>query len=285
MLIISEENHKLRGTKHQLPDKILKNCQNNILKYPQYRAKGGYKKCNHVLEVGGLVSMEWLKGMKSFFKKHTDTNDIDFILGGGTMMKVYVENKLDQLTASTPKTRKQHANSPVKPLTPADNLSGHRSEKSSEALSMVKSLMSGILNNSKQTEIKGKTIIITEQQLNELKKYINEEKQVAPNKFIYHTSNPIFRDKILKKGLIPKGESETWLSDTNIKGKVIFATNSDNKEDWFDSTYDDDIYKVDMESLKNKWYQDPNFKDNKYIITYESIPLKNIELIYKGTGK
>jgi hypothetical protein len=110
--------------------------------------------------------------------------------------------------------------------------------------------------------------------------------EVKPNKYLYHTSNPMFRDKIAKEGLIPKGKSEAWLSNTNIKGNVIFAVNSDNKKDWWDSTYDDDIYRIDTTKIKNKWYGDPNFdlKDNR-IITFEKIPANSIKLIYKGTGE
>jgi hypothetical protein len=123
--------------------------------------------------------------------------------------------------------------------------------------------------------------------------FINEKREdnshlveVEPNKFLYHTSNPMSRDKIAKQGLMPKGKSEAWLSDTNIKGKVIFAVNSDNKDDWWNSTYDDDIYRIDSTKLKNKWYVDPNFsEDAKRVITFENIPVKAIKLIYKGTGE
>jgi hypothetical protein len=109
--------------------------------------------------------------------------------------------------------------------------------------------------------------------------------EVKANKYIYHTSNPHYRDVIAKQGLITKGKSETWLSDTNIDGKVIFAVNSDDKKDWWDSTYDDDIYRIDTRNLKNKWYVDPNFnQDDKRIITFENIPVKAIELIYEGSG-
>lgn len=108
--------------------------------------------------------------------------------------------------------------------------------------------------------------------------------EVIPNKYVYHTSNPIFRDKISKEGLIPKGKSENWLSDTKIGGKVIFAVNSDNEEDWWDSTYDDDIYRIDTTKLKNRWYVDPNFDlEDKRIITFEKIPLNSMKLIYKGS--
>lgn len=110
--------------------------------------------------------------------------------------------------------------------------------------------------------------------------------EIIPNKYVYHTSNPFFRDKISKEGLIPKGKSESWLSNTEIDGEVIFTVNSDNKKDWWNSTYDDDIYKINTTHLKNKWFVDPNFKlIDKRIITFEKIPLSAIKLIYKGTGK
>lgn len=121
-----------------------------------------------------------------------------------------------------------------------------------------------------------------------IREFLNENNhlvEVIPDKYVYHTSNPIFRDKISKEGLIPKGKSETWLSDTNIDGDVIFAVNSNNKKDLWDSTYDDDIYEIDTTNINNKWYNDPNFDlEDKRIITFEKIPLNSIKLIYKGTG-
>jgi hypothetical protein len=106
------------------------------------------------------------------------------------------------------------------------------------------------------------------------------------NKFVFHKSNPIFRDKIDKVGLIPQ-KGEQWLSDTPFNDKAIFATNNDNPKYWFESTYDDDVYQIDTTRIKNIWYYDPNFplKGNDYIVTFDSIPRDAIELIYKGTGE
>ena len=57
-----------------------------------------------------------------------------------------------------------------------------------------------------------------------------------------------------------------------------------NKEDYrFDSTYDDDIYRIDTTKLNNKWYNDPNFDDGLHLITFDKIPLNAIKLIYKGS--
>ena len=57
-----------------------------------------------------------------------------------------------------------------------------------------------------------------------------------------------------------------------------------NKEDYrFDSTYDDDIYRIDTTKLNNKWYNDPNFDDGLHLITFDKIPLNAIKLIYKSS--
>jgi GNAT superfamily N-acetyltransferase len=122
-----------------------------------------------------------------------------------------------------------------------------------------------------------------------IREYLNENNnshlvEVIPNKYVYHTSNPIFRDKISKEGLIPKGKSESWLSDTKIDGNVIFVVNSNKKKYFWDSTYDDDIYQIDTTKLNNKWYNDPNFdSDGLHLITFENIPPNSIKLIYKGS--
>lgn len=117
--------------------------------------------------------------------------------------------------------------------------------------------------------------------------FLNEKegnlKEVIPNRYVYHTSNPIFRDKISKEGLVPKGKSESWLSNTKIEGKVIFVVNENENNYRWDSTYDDDIYKIDTLNLKNKWYNDPNFgEDRLHLITFESIPPRFIKLIHRG---
>ena len=121
-----------------------------------------------------------------------------------------------------------------------------------------------------------------------LSENINDELiPVKVGKFLYHKSAPNTRDKIAKDGLIPQGNAGTWKDNTPIDGNVIFATNSTDENDSFDSGYDDDIYKIDTDKLNNKWYLDPNFgkKDNQHVITFEPIPLSALKLTYRGTGE
>jgi hypothetical protein len=101
---------------------------------------------------------------------------------------------------------------------------------------------------------------------------------------LYHTSNPFYRNEISKEGLIPKQETwgKSFGSDMNVElgeNKAIFLS----KNTPYDNGYDDDIYKVEVKNLKNSFTQDKYFKNGVY--TLEAIPVKNIKLIYKGSGK
>lgn len=107
------------------------------------------------------------------------------------------------------------------------------------------------------------------------------------NPYVYHTAHPKLRKRIEEKG-IEAFRGVQWMSDTPIKGKAVFATNSDNPQDWFDSTYDDDVWRIDTTKIPDvKWFDDPNFswdKKYKHIVTKNSIPRSAIKLIKKGTG-
>lgn len=177
MLILREENSYLKGTEHQLPPNILNVFKNIVNKYINNKTNGGYRKAINVVDKNGLVTMEWLKDMKTFFNEHPDSTDIDFVLGGGQIVKNFVDSKLKQLTAATPDTREKHTNDSSKIKSSADNLAGSHGEKQSSSLSMSKSLMTNVMPKtiqvaSIQKEIKGKTIIVTESQLKTILKNI-----------------------------------------------------------------------------------------------------------------
>ncbi len=119
---------------------------------------------------------------------------------------------------------------------------------------------------------------------------LNEEvrNNIKVNRYVYHASHISNRTRITKNGIVPH-RGVQWLNDTNISGKAVFATNSDNSKDWFNSTWDDDVWRIDTQKIPNiKWLTDPNFhdiKNNKHIYTNSKIPKEAIELVKIGTGK
>lgn len=93
---------------------------------------------------------------------------------------------------------------------------------------------------------------------------------------MHHTSSPKNRNSILKHGLIPNTGVRRCLGNENLPPAVFLS----NKEFYFDTTFDDDIYEVNWD--KSKMIRD-NAMENSYY-QFEPIPIKYLKLIYKGTG-
>ena len=126
-----------------------------------------------------------------------------------------------------------------------------------------------------------------DEELNE--NYSPAGKEITPNKIVVHKTSPVWRENILKTGLqVSTGDCyKTYVGYGEKCVPAIFATNSTNKRAWFDSTYDDDVWAINTESIpKVKWYKDRHFESTKkHIVTFENIPPKAIELIHEGNGK
>lgn len=167
MLIISEENEKLKGTTYKLPDDIFNIFKNIVVKATPSNDTS-YVKAKNVIKDGGYVTMEWLKNMKHYFKKHENESDPEFLRIGGYPIKYYVETTLDRITSTY--GRAEHTNSPTKIRQNSSNLAGNRGEKSSKSLSIVKSLLSDVVPRFES--VKPKKIIVTEEQIKILKKYL-----------------------------------------------------------------------------------------------------------------
>lgn len=104
---------------------------------------------------------------------------------------------------------------------------------------------------------------------------------------VYHTGNPLFREEILKNGLVPKiGDSYSMHYDgENIKPiPAVFAVNVSDIKYAYDSTYDDDIWEIDTKKAKAIWYEDVNGPMDA-IMTFDKIPKNALKLVYKGTGE
>ena len=122
-------------------------------------------------------------------------------------------------------------------------------------------------------------------------------KSYEPSKFVYHKSNPIWRENILKTGLLANvGECykdySSYFSNEECR-PAIFATDSKNEKEWFDSTYDDDVWRINTKIANVKWFKDKHFKKMRdpdfgkysHIVTFEDIKPEALKLIFKGTGK
>jgi hypothetical protein len=120
--------------------------------------------------------------------------------------------------------------------------------------------------------------------------YSPSSDEYTPGKYVSHKSNPMWRDDIELTGLQTSvGDCYRQFVGGDVPCKEsIFATDSVNKDEMFDSTYDDDIWIIDTECAGVEWYKDRHFDDGdykKHIVTFNNISPDCIKLIHKGTGR
>lgn len=106
---------------------------------------------------------------------------------------------------------------------------------------------------------------------------------------LYHKSGYFNRKSILKNGLIPQvGPSYQahWDDAEDLKPYIFLYDHNKVPDGEYDSTYDDDIYAIDVKQLdKSSLSKDPD-RDMKGCYVYSApIPPSAIKLVYKGSKK
>lgn len=99
---------------------------------------------------------------------------------------------------------------------------------------------------------------------------------IKPNRFVYHFSDKSRRESIQKNGILPTPhEGGNWKFDSKLKyPDAVFAVNSET-----DKWSSGDRWKIDTTKIKNKWWQDLNFRNRKdLIMTFDAIPPDAISL-------
>lgn len=112
-------------------------------------------------------------------------------------------------------------------------------------------------------------------------------KKHKPSEIVFHKSSPKWRDDILQFGLrtLVGDCYMTYVGEEEQCIPAIFATDSEKKENLFDSTYDDDIWEIDTKIADVKWFKDKHFEGDYHIVTFENITPNAIKLVYEGTGR
>jgi len=95
---------------------------------------------------------------------------------------------------------------------------------------------------------------------------------------VFHRSNPVNRDSILKNGLLPSIGPSYEAHNNGLFGPVIFVSIDKS----YDSTYDDDLFSffVDKQDL----FDDKGINDNKTFFIKSLILPELLTLEYSGSG-
>jgi GNAT superfamily N-acetyltransferase len=104
---------------------------------------------------------------------------------------------------------------------------------------------------------------------------------------LFHKSPISCRKSILKKGLLPSvGDSYKahWDDREDLTPYIFLYDHNTINGGEYDSTYDDDIYAVDVSQLDNEHlFNDPDNDMNGCFVYDIPIPTSAIKLVYKGT--
>jgi GNAT superfamily N-acetyltransferase len=108
-------------------------------------------------------------------------------------------------------------------------------------------------------------------------------------RLLYHKAPIAARKSIMKNGLIPSiGDSYKahWDDREDLKPYVFLYDHNTVNNGEYDSTYDDDIYAVDVSQLDKKHiFKDPD-KSMKGCLAYDiPIPISAIKIVYKGSKR
>lgn len=108
-------------------------------------------------------------------------------------------------------------------------------------------------------------------------------------KLLYHKAPFACRQSIMKNGLVPSvGASYKahWDDSEGLKPYVFLYDHNAINNGEYDSTYDDDIYAVDVLQLDKKHISRDPDKSMKGCLAYDiPIPVSAIKLVYKGSKK
>jgi len=108
-------------------------------------------------------------------------------------------------------------------------------------------------------------------------------------RLLYHKAPIAARQSIMKNGLIPSvGDSYKahWDDREDLKPYIFLYDHNTVNNGEYDSTYDDDIYAVDVSQLDKKHiFRDPD-KSMKGCLAYDiPIPISAIKMVYKGSKR
>lgn len=204
--LIFEGNKDLNGRTFPLANGIRKHLQNTLDSYKGDRTIDGYKRLNNILSMDNVSYLE-MKRIKNFFDNYRGTPKSDeYILNGGEPMMNWVNNTLGSATEAIHDFKQAKKNAGV------ENAFIRSHEKDRQSKKKAKPSIAKVQTNDVASKLsdgneiryeskKGRTIIITEKQMNWMK---NSGYEVFREKFINYLNemkSEIEEDYLKKLGL------------------------------------------------------------------------------------
>lgn len=251
--IFEDGNKDLKGRYFPLGDGIRKYLTNLLNTYEGDKGLPGYKRLCNILEMPNGIEYNELKRIKNFFDNFEgDKKSNEYLLNGGDMMAMWVNNTLNTATKAIEGFKQAKKEAGFKNAYKREHTKDRQNKTTKPTVSKIqtKNLAKNIANNTAiqyVKENKTRNVIITEQQLNRLltelthETYQNaasaafDDEDLRTKKFrtqaaIEYDNNSHYSTMQHRRN---EFNDENWLTLNNGKKLVIFDDEYQNLNDLY----------------------------------------------------
>ena len=171
-------NSELKGRFFPLGKGIRKHLEQTLASYDGDKTIIGYKRLNNILSMENGISYSEMKRIKNFFDNYTGSDkSVDYILNGGTPMKLWVENTLNTATSAIEgfKQAKKDAGIENAFRKPHNKNRQTKVQKPTVAKVQTANVVKGVHDNQAvkyESKEHGNVVQITEEQMRDIEKYL-----------------------------------------------------------------------------------------------------------------
>lgn len=264
-------NSDLKGRYFPLGKGIRKHLEQTLASYDGDRSVIGYKRLNNILSMENGIAYNEMKRIKNFFDNYAGSDkSVDYILNGGTPMKLWVDNTLNTATSAIEgfKQAKKDAGAENAFRKTHSKDRQTKVQKPKVAKVQTANVVKGVHNNqSVQYESKKRqnVIKITEEQMHSITESGSFRTYAVgdydPSKFLPIRNVPIRN----------KPDGGLWASPANDSGSawVTWSKNATGKtlgdDDFFEFVLTDDAKVLKLEKLSDA-KKVPMMWDNEQIM-------------------
>lgn len=235
-------NSKLYGNEYKIPNKVLENIRVSLIKYPN---GNGIKRAKNLLN-SGQCTYQSLKRLKNYFDNYNGSDEVEYNLAGGDLMKSFIEQ-----TLNNERTRVEKSDETTRDL----QVDIDRGEK----LQDVSRLTEGV--EEVGLKISASAVVFDNEKRILLLKRSSYPDQWEPNKFalvggsVENAEEPI-------EGILREIKEETGLVIDKILEKFVIQRSSDAVEHIYIAKYsgDPEDVEINKEHAGFGWFSYPEIR-------------------------
>ncbi len=178
-ILTEDGNRELKHRFFPLGDNIRKHLLNTLCNYDGDKTIDGYKRLNNILSMENGIAYNEMKRLKNFFDNYQGTPDsVEYILNGGDQMRLWVNATLSRATRGVKDFKEAQKEAGINNayISPHEKDRQTSTGKPTVAKLQTQNAAKDIKTNSSiKYEGKKRTICITENQMQDIYRKINDK--------------------------------------------------------------------------------------------------------------